>query len=218
MSQIGDDDDNKKVTAEPYKRLKVKLSTVFDKNAKKDEIQKIKTKVYVDGIEGEITINSLKDLEDQFAWGCKAEFALEINKFWAMKTAKNGGEKECGYGVKCIAIHVLEKAKPKGNSQALINFGLFGSSSNAKSDEKSDDKSDNESEKYDEHEENTKSKGGKATKKKMNQMTNQKKNQIMNQKKILIKIQIKNLRNQKKILKMNHQLQKKVNQVINQKL
>lgn len=140
MSPSGDDEDSgaHKSVLPPYQRIKVKLATVFDENLNQDEPQKIKTKVFVDGIEGEIKINCLNDLIEQFPWGCTAEFALEVNKFWAMKS---GDPRNCGYGLKCLAIHVT--SKPKQTSQTQVNASIFGSSFKSSKEEKvTDTKSD----------------------------------------------------------------------------
>lgn len=143
MSPTADDEDGgpQKSTLAPYQRIKVKLATVYDENAKPDDPQKIKTKVYVDGVEGEVKINCLNDLVEQFPWGCTAEFALEVNKFWAMKT---GDPRLCGYSVKCLAIHVT--SKPKQTSHSQVNASIFGSSSKTKTEDVESENSDSDSE------------------------------------------------------------------------
>lgn len=122
MSMTSDDDDGTK-KLEPYQRVKVKLSTFFEEGANKSTPQKIKTKVFVDGSSKPVEITCLKDLTEQFPWGCTAEFALEVNKTWAMKV-ESKGSRDCGYGLKCVAIKVL--SKPKQSAQAQVSASIFG--------------------------------------------------------------------------------------------
>ena len=143
MSGSGDDDDaptNGKAKPVPYERIKVKLPTVFKKDADKNAPKEIKIQAFYQG--AEVEIKTLQDLRDAFPWGCKAEFVLEINKFWAMRTLKDG-ERDCGYGVKCLAINVIEK--PKATSAAVINSSIFGIGKSAKAESGSESESDDES-------------------------------------------------------------------------
>jgi hypothetical protein len=141
MSMAADDDDTN-LTLPQYKRIKVKLSTVYNPDAAKDDPQKIKTKVFVDS--DEITINSLDDVIEQFGWTCKVELLLEINKVWVMKSAGPNG-RNCGYAVKCLAMHIVEKCTKKQSTQSQINLSMFGSYNSQKTIKKGEENDDSDS-------------------------------------------------------------------------
>lgn len=106
-----------------YERVKVKIGNVYKQGEDKNAPKEIKIQVFDASSEDAIPIKSLADLRQAFPWGCKAAFVLEVNKFWAM-TALNKGTRDCGFGVKCLAIYVLEK--PERNNQQVIDKSIFG--------------------------------------------------------------------------------------------
>jgi hypothetical protein len=117
---LGDDDDEpdtkkgkkgqaqKKETKafEPWDRVRVKLSTVYDENKSgKEDIRDIDTQVYIGKNESPLeNAKTITDIEKYFSWNCTARFAIMFNKMWIAKT----GKKECGMGLKCIQIGITK--------------------------------------------------------------------------------------------------------------
>jgi len=115
---------------DPYRRVKVRLATVFDKNITKDQPWKIKTIVFTcdengDPKETPETINCLDDLRKIFVWKSKVQFALEINKFWSTKN-KEDGVRKCSMTIKCLQMFILER--PEYNkAPSVLSRSVFGS-------------------------------------------------------------------------------------------
>lgn len=142
-------DDNKKKysgdKSDGYRRVKVRLATLFDDNSKPDDDHVIKTLVHINDENGNPKkkaeeISSLEDLRKLFRWKCTAQFALEFNKFWIMKSESDSVRK-CGIGVKCLEMHISEIPEYSGTSSEL-GIGVFGFGQDQKPSNKSSDESD----------------------------------------------------------------------------
>ena len=183
-----DDEDNEKSEKaekkENYKRIKVRLDTVFENTKDNKEKKgnpaadrKIKTRFFLmdeDGNPNEEPepITTLAEARKLLTYNSVVRFALDINKVWVKKTGdqKLNGAKECSYTVKCLQVMIVERSTNQTGSQLVRNvFGNFGQSKKVaaeKSDSEEDDKKseDNKSEDDKSGDEDTK-KGSKDTKK-----------------------------------------------------
>jgi hypothetical protein len=129
-----DDSDDEKKSSKggdnegKYKRIKVKFSLNYNKDAKKDDPKEIKTTVFINNEDGNCkeypeTITCLQDIRNLFTWKCKVKFALEFNKFWIMRTEEDGVRK-CGITVKCLQMYITERSK--SSLSASLNLNIFG--------------------------------------------------------------------------------------------
>jgi hypothetical protein len=130
----GDADNTKKKgkAADKYKRLKVKLATVYNKDiTDKDAEKEIKTKVYINDGNGNPkktpeNVTNMEQLRKLFTWNSTIQFALEFNKFWVMKNPDSETKvRKCSIGAKCIQIYISELAEYTSVSQEL-GSGVFG--------------------------------------------------------------------------------------------
>lgn len=135
------DESSKGDKLEQYERVKVKIGTLYKPDEDKNAPKEIKIKVYDAQKDEEVKIKSLDDLRAAFPWGCTAEFALEVNKFWAMRTKKDG-VRECGFGLKCLAINVVDK--PKNNSAQVIDKSIFGTKTVKKVEDEDEDENEDD--------------------------------------------------------------------------
>jgi hypothetical protein len=136
-SDDDDDEDDKKKSSkggkvgERYKRIKVRLHTLYVKDADPTEERKIRTKVYVNDKSGSPknkpeNFKGMSDLRKLFEWNCEAQFALEFNKFWVMKTAADGEEVyKCSISVKCLQMYICKRPEIS-RSVGLGGVGIFG--------------------------------------------------------------------------------------------
>lgn len=143
ICRMSQEQENSTKKTTPYERIKVKIGTVYKEGADKNAPKEIKIQVFDTSSSDPISIKSLSDLRLAFPWGCKAAFVLEVNKFWAM-TALNKGTRDCGFGVKCLAIYVLEK--PERNNQQVIDKSIFGFEESTEKKGKNNADSDSDSE------------------------------------------------------------------------
>lgn len=127
-----DGENDKKSVSKQYKRLKVRMDTVFDKTRKADDKSdlKIKTRLFLNNEDGTAkedyeSIDSLDGFREHFGWNCVAQFALEFNKFWAKKAGDAKGRKECGYTVKCTQILIIERSQG-GSPLQELGRSVFG--------------------------------------------------------------------------------------------
>jgi hypothetical protein len=122
---------NKGKTTDKYKRLKVKIATVYDKNiTDKDAEKEIKMKVYINDGNGNPkkkpeNVTTMEQLRKLFTWNSVIQFAFEFNKFWVMKNLDENKVRKCSIGAKCIQIYISELAEYTSVSQEL-GSGVFG--------------------------------------------------------------------------------------------
>jgi hypothetical protein len=142
-------DNNKQFV--PYKRIKVKFSTLYDPNLGPNENKTINTRVYVGANSEPEVVKTVTDVEKYLTWRCTALFALMLNKVW-IQTSDN---KHCGITIKCVQMCITAQPELKQKSSSmLLNKSLFASrqstitekeSSNKKTNDTSDDNSDSDS-------------------------------------------------------------------------
>lgn len=144
-----DDDKKKKKKYEPYKRVKVKFSTLFDQDLGPNDNRKITTQIYLDDNTEPEDTTCLTDIEKHLVWNSKCRFALMFNKVWVQKN----GEKLCSVGIKCVQVGVTEKPEMRQNTSAQLTKSLFssgGSKSNTKKAMKEEEESEEENGEEDE--------------------------------------------------------------------
>ena len=136
-SDKDDDDDDKKKPSkggkagERYERIKVRLHTLYVQDADPAVERKIRTKVYINDKSGDPkgepeNFKDMADLRKLFEWNCEAQFALEFNKFWVMKTAADGEEVyKCSISVKCLQMYICKRPEIS-RSVGLGGVGIFG--------------------------------------------------------------------------------------------
>lgn len=107
-----DDIENSKRT---YGSIKIRFDVEYDVNIKHNEPKKIKTKLFLTKSDGtrrdqSEPIETLDDIRKYFVRNCKAQFVLEINKFWVDINQRGLVKKEhkCGYTIKCREIIILD--------------------------------------------------------------------------------------------------------------
>ena len=149
-----DDDPNKK-KYEPYDRLKVRFSTLYDSDLGPNDPKEINTFLFVGNNNEPLVATSPSEFEKHFYWNCTAQFALMFSKIWIQKS----GDKKCGLTVKCIQLAVTEQPERKQNMLEQFKTSIF-ASNGAQASKKSDSESDSESE--DSSSEGSKKSGGKS--------------------------------------------------------
>lgn len=121
----------KKGVGEKYSRTKVRLSTVWDKDADKDAEKEIKMKVYINDGNGNPkttpeNVTTMEELRKLFTYNSTVQFAIELNKIWVMKNVDGETKvRKCGLGLKCLQIYVSEMAEYSAVSTEL-GAGVFG--------------------------------------------------------------------------------------------
>ena len=120
-----------KMSIDEYKRIKVRLATLFEKDVDKNSLRKIKTRVYINDSDGNPkeeteNVESLDDLRKLFVWNCTAQFALEFNKFWVMKSLGEDKMRKCSIGVKCVQMYISEipEIAKISNELGMSVFGI----------------------------------------------------------------------------------------------
>lgn len=138
-----------------YRRVKLRLSTVWKENRGEDEPQQITTKVFTCDDNGDPkpepeNVNTLADLRALLVWKCTVKFAIEVTKFWAAKTVESKGKhkfRKCGVTLKCLQMCITQ-APTSINVPTALSSAVFGSKkasdtikheSDADADSKSDD-------------------------------------------------------------------------------
>jgi hypothetical protein len=135
-----DDEDN----ANSYKRLKVKLALQRDEDYSSEKEQEIKTKVFLCDENGDVRekpedIKNMAQLREVFKWRCTAQFCIEFNKLWAMKSTDESKHRKCGLGAKCIQM-LITKIPEQSGSASVLGAGVFGKKVNVSSSKKSEEK------------------------------------------------------------------------------
>lgn len=107
----------------PYKRIKVKFSTEYNKDKDENEPNKLTTALFLGDKEEPEDLTYPTDYEKYFKYGCTARLVLQINKFWVKKSVekdKKGVQKprECGFNVKVLQI-VITKESTVGGGQSI---------------------------------------------------------------------------------------------------
>lgn len=107
----------------PYKRIKVKFGTEYNKDKDENEPNKLTTALFLGDKEDPEDLTYPTDYEKYFKYGCSARFVLQINKFWAKKSIekdKKGIQKprECGFNIKVLQI-VITKESTSGGGQSI---------------------------------------------------------------------------------------------------
>jgi hypothetical protein len=106
-----------------WNRTKIRIPYTEVKGEDNVTHKSIDVKLIVPGDDGKPVkkvATSITDLRKDFAYGCTAQFYLEVKTFWILKTPKGNGKNaahECGFKVTCKMINILEKSKlaPKGD-------------------------------------------------------------------------------------------------------
>jgi len=109
---------------EPWERIKVKLSTLYDEHLGPNDLKEINTQLYLENKEEPEDCKKVTDFEKHFMWNCTAQFALMLNKVWI----KKNDDKKCSIGIKCVQICVTEQPERKsglGISQQMMSKRLF---------------------------------------------------------------------------------------------
>ena len=140
-----------------YRRVKVKLATLFKENRDENEPQQITTKVFTCDENGDPNpepenVNTLEDLRKLLVWKSTAKFAIEVTRFWAAKSLETKGKtklRKCGITLKCLQMCITQKPTTV-NVPTALSSAVFGSKkTDAKrepdDDTKSNDKSDDDS-------------------------------------------------------------------------
>jgi hypothetical protein len=133
-----DDDDNINVNKkkhEPYERIKVRLSTLYDPDIAAAN-RKIDTQVYVKDNETPEDTSKITDIEKFLTWKCTAQFALQFSKVWMQPS----GSKQCGLILKCRQMCILDQPeyKESNNITHTFNHRLFATSKSSKKQQKND--------------------------------------------------------------------------------
>ncbi len=116
-----DDDDNKK-KYEPYYRVKVRLDTLYDKDATAEDDKPITTQLFIKEKDTPEPVETISDIEKYFSWNCTARFVLAVSKVWIM----TGNEKKCSITIKCKQIQIVELSEQRQNpSSQLLGKSLF---------------------------------------------------------------------------------------------
>jgi hypothetical protein len=106
----------------PYKRIKVKFSTEYNKDKDENEPNKLTTALFLGDKEEPEDVTYPTDYEKYFKYGCTARFVLQINKFWAKKAIENKKgvqqPRECGFNIKVLQI-VITKESTVGGGQSI---------------------------------------------------------------------------------------------------
>ena len=65
----------------------------------------------------EIDVTTITELTHHVRWQSKIKMIVMVNKFWAQKTSQKKGEpREFGLGLKCLVLHVKERAQSSAGS------------------------------------------------------------------------------------------------------
>jgi hypothetical protein len=106
----------------PYKRIKVKFGTEYNKDKDENEPNKLTTALFLGDKEDPEDLTYPTDYEKYFKYGCTARFVLQINKFWAKKAIENKKgvqqPRECGFNIKVLQI-VVTKESTSGGGQSI---------------------------------------------------------------------------------------------------
>jgi hypothetical protein len=100
---------------EIYNRIKVRFNTKYDKDRAEGQASEIITNLFLLDKEEPEQLNTVSYFEKVFRWNCEARFVLMVNKFWAMRSAKNK-KRECGFSIKCMQIYITKEAPSTGAS------------------------------------------------------------------------------------------------------
>jgi len=128
----GNPKEDEKPKEDGYKRVKVRLATLFEKDIDENAPKKIKTRVFINDTNGAPKeqpekINTMTDIRKFFLWNCTAQFALEFNKFWVMKNLDHDTKvRKCSIGVKCIQMYIsiMPEFSKVGNELGMSVFGF----------------------------------------------------------------------------------------------
>lgn len=123
-----DDDDTK--SSDRYMRIKVRLHTKYNKEAKQSDDKTVDTLVFINDKNGDPKtepekVKSMEDLRKLFEWNCEAQFVLEFNKFWVMKAEDSDGVKKCSLSLKCLQMYISKRPEIS-RSAGLGGIGIFG--------------------------------------------------------------------------------------------
>lgn len=107
----------------PYKRIKVKFSTEYNKDKDENEPNKLTTALFLGDKNEPEDLTYPTDYEKYLRYGCTARFVLQINKFWCKKSVekdKKGVQKprECGFNIKVLQI-IITKESTVGGGQSI---------------------------------------------------------------------------------------------------
>lgn len=106
----------------PYKRIKVKFGTEYNKDKDENEPNKLTTALFLGDKEEPEDLTYPTDYEKYFKYGCTARFVLQINKFWVKRQVEKvkGGQKprDCGFNIKVLQI-VITKESTVGGGQSI---------------------------------------------------------------------------------------------------
>jgi hypothetical protein len=72
----------------------------------------------------EIDVSTITELTHHVRWQSTIKMIVMANKLWAQKTAKSGSLREFGISLKCLVLHVKERAQTAGGTvKDLIRSG-----------------------------------------------------------------------------------------------
>jgi hypothetical protein len=92
---------------------KVKFDMDFDTKA-------LETAVYdstdINAPPKEIDVSTITELTQHVRWQSTIKMIVMVNKLWAHKTSKKGELREFGLSLKCLVLHIRERAQTAGGS------------------------------------------------------------------------------------------------------
>jgi len=104
----------------PWDRIKVRFSTLFDKDLGQNDPKDINTQIYIGDNEEAEPFTTVTQIETKFSRNCLAQYALQLSKFWS----KTDDTMECSITIKCVQLCVREVAK-KGSLGMQLSKRLF---------------------------------------------------------------------------------------------
>merc|ERR1711916_210155 len=97
----------------PYERIKVKFSTVWDKDLGPNDLKEIDTILFIPDQDEPVDATKVSEFEKYFSWKSTCKFGLMLNKFWIDKS----DERNCSFGLKCVQLAVT-KLRPEGQKKS----------------------------------------------------------------------------------------------------
>jgi hypothetical protein len=132
-----DDDSKKKNEYKPYKRIKVKFSTIWDKDLGPNDLKEIDTILFVPGNDEPMAATKVSDFDKYFTWKSTCKFGLMLNKFWIARD----DERNCSFGLKCVQLAVT-KLRPEGQKKTAttqLSRSLFTGKKFSRSDKEAEE-------------------------------------------------------------------------------